>query len=324
MTLTQTEVRVQGRIVRRPSVEISGRTIVSRGKWIKVAAVKDEEFIENGVGDDAEVLVEALRSGPLAADVFTFAQQLPNTAPKYKYHLEWDSKAVIPLTTYDGWLRGIEYDARKAIKKAAKAGVIVRPVELDDELIRGIVNIHNESSVRQGRSFWHYGKTFETVKKDKLTLLGHSQFIGAFLQDELIGFIKMVYIGSFASTLHVMSFQKHSAKKPTNALIGKAVEICHEKRLTHLVYGDYKYDGMENSLTEFKRRSGFVEILLPRYYVPLTVKGRSVLFCGLHHGARKALPSPLIKTLRAARSRFNKPVEQKTGRNGHGLSEIEH
>lgn len=304
MTLTQTEDRVRGRIVSRPAIEIEGRTIVSKGKWIKIAAVKDDEYIENGVGDDAEVLIDAIKRSPLSADIFTFPQQLPNTAPRYTYHLEWDSKAVIPITTYEDWLRRVEYDVRKAIKKAAKFGVQVRATRLDDDLVRGIMAIHNESPIRQGRPFWHYGKDFDTVKSDKSTFLDRSEFIGAYYQEELIGFIKMVYIGSVASTFHVMSQQKHAGKKPTNALIAKAVELCADKGITHLIYGDYKYDDMSNTLTEFKRRSAFQEILLPRYYVALSVRGRLILSCGLHHGFRAALPRPIVTAVRTVRAKF--------------------
>ena len=39
----------------------------------------------------------------LDADIFTFAQKLPNTVPKHSHYMEWDNLAVIPITTYSDW-----------------------------------------------------------------------------------------------------------------------------------------------------------------------------------------------------------------------------
>ena len=43
-------------------------------------------------------------------------------------------------------------------------------------------------------------------------------------------------------------------------------------------------------LTEFKRRNGFEQILLPRTYIPLTAKGRVALRLKLHRGTWAMLP----------------------------------
>jgi hypothetical protein len=306
MTVTHTEIRVQGKPVLIPSTPIAGRTTGVTGKLLKKAAVLDEEFLDCEPVVDPEAFVAALKKSDLKADVITFAQHLPGTQPRYKqYRLEWDSAAAVAITSYQEWLeKQVEYDVRKAIKKAAKLGVVVKAVPFDDALIRGITGIYNECPVRQGKAFWHYQKDFDTVKKEKSTFLDRSEFIGAFYQDELIGFIKMVYIGKIASTLHVLSQKCHADKKPTNALLAKAVEICEQKGLTHLVYGNYRYDQINSSLTEFKRRNGFHEILVPRYYIPLTLTGWLALKLGLHHGIKAALPTPLLKAARSVRSTF--------------------
>ena len=64
---------------------------------------------------------------------------------------EWDNAAVIPITTYSEWLeKRIESSVRRAVKKAVKSGVTVRIAEFNDDLVRGIVNINNETPIRQG------------------------------------------------------------------------------------------------------------------------------------------------------------------------------
>ena len=40
--VTYTDVRIKGEALTVPSVEIGGRTVVTTGKWLRVAAVRDE------------------------------------------------------------------------------------------------------------------------------------------------------------------------------------------------------------------------------------------------------------------------------------------
>ena len=88
-----------------------------------------------------------------------------------------------------------------------------------------------------------------------------------------------------------------------NALITKAVEVCHEKGISHLVYGNFSYGNKKNSpLAEFKRRNGFEQVRFPRYYMPLTLKGSLALRLRLHLGLSEILPSQLINLLVRLRS----------------------
>ena len=98
----------------------------------------------------------------------------------------------------EAWWEKLPQEARKNTRRAAKRGVEVKVVPFDDELARGIHKICNETPVRQGRPFWHYGKDFETVKREHATYLERSEFIGAYFENELIGFIKMVYVDRLA------------------------------------------------------------------------------------------------------------------------------
>ncbi len=263
----------------------------------------DEELTEGDTIADPDSFTTALKRSDLHADILTFAQKLPDTAPRYKFHMEWDNLAVVPITTYAEWLeKRTEYDVRKAVKRAKKLGVEVRLAEFNEAFVHGICGIYNDSPLRQGTAFWHYQKDFAAVQLENATYLERSAFVGAYFNDELIGFIKMVYVDNIATTLQVISQKKHFDKKPTNALIAKAIEICEAKGVSHLAYGSYIYNDPKSSLTEFKRRNGFEKVLLPRYYIPLTLKGKLALKSKLHHSPAALVPKPVLTYLRHARN----------------------
>jgi len=274
--------------------------------------VEDEDLEDGKTFERPEIFIEGLKQCKLGADLFTFSQKLPDTEPKHSYHLEWDNYATVPITTYQEWLeKRVEYDVRKAVKKATKAGVVVKVSEFNDVLVQGIVDIYSESAMRQGKAFWHYQKDFATVKMESGTHLDKCEFICAYFQDELIGFIKLAYIGRIAATMQMMAKIEHFDKKATNAFLAKAVEICEQKGATHLTYGNYIYTDPTSSLTEFKRRNGFEKFLLPRYYIPLTAKGKMALAVGAHHGLRAMIPPGVKRSLLKARAaiheRLSKP-----------------
>jgi hypothetical protein len=56
------------------------------------------------------------------------------------------------------------------------------------------------------------------------------------------------------------------------------------------------------SLSEFKRRTGFEKTRMPRYYVPLTAKGRLAMRLGLHRGVVPLLPEATLIRLKQARA----------------------
>jgi hypothetical protein len=99
-----------------------------------------------------------------------------------------------------------------------------------------------------------------------------------------------------------LSAKQHFDKRPNNALIAKAVEICELQRMSHLIYGSFVYYNPDSPLTEFKRRSGFEAVPLPRYYIPLTVKGKIALKLGLHRGVAGNVPRPLFEQFLKIRS----------------------
>lgn len=302
-TADSTEIRVKGKAVRVPSAEIEGRVVLATGRWLKMAAVQDEELVEGETVADPERFVARLKQSGLAADLFTFAQKLPETSPKYAYHIEWDNLAVIPITTYAHWWeKRAESSVRRAVRKANKVGVVARLAEFNDAFVQEVCRIYNDTPVRQGRAFWHYQKDFPAVKRDLSTYCERSVFLGAYYRDELIGFMKIVYVGTIASMLQIFTQARHFDKNPSNALIAKAVENCELDRMSHLTYGRFVYNGASSSLAAFKRRNGFEQVLLPRYYIPLTPKGSLALKLKLHQPLAARIPGPLLGWLLKLRS----------------------
>jgi len=303
MSTDVTAIRIKGKDVRVPSAQIEGRTVLARGGWLKLATIRDEDLAEGELVSDPDAFVSQLKSSDIKADLFTFAQKLPETAPKFPYHLEWDNLAIIPVSTYANWWdKQVEPSVRRAVRKAAKSGVTVHVSELDNAFVQGIVNINNETPIRQGRPFWHYQKSWESVKLENATYPERTIFLGAYLGEELIGFVRLTFVNGIGSIIQQLSMIRHYDKRPANALIAKAVEVCEQRNISNLMYCNYIYNDPNSSLTEFKRRNGFQKVLVPRYYIPLTNKGSIALKLGLHHGLVRRIPKPIVTQLLRIRS----------------------
>ena len=284
----------------------AGVCLVVNGSFPRTA-MAESEFHEP-VDDPAAVAASLREGGRSRADIFTFMQRLPDTEPKYAgWRMEWDNIAAVPVTTFEHWWRKQVNDkTRNLARQLEKKGGEVRIAEFDRDFAAGISAIYNETPVRRGRKFWHYGKPLETVQAENATYLDRSVFIGAYHEGKLIGFVKLVCEQAFASLMQVISMIEQRDKSPTNALLAKAVEVCAERRIPYLVYAKYVYGRKgPDSLTDFKRRNGFEKIDLPRYYVPLTLRGRLTLALGLHKGLRELLPPWLVRRLMDVRSRWN-------------------
>jgi len=82
------------------------------------AAVHDEEWLEGQVVDNPDYFVKTLKARKLGVDIFAFEQKIPDTKPRYKYHVEYDNVAAIPITTFEDWWAGVSADMRKDLKRA--------------------------------------------------------------------------------------------------------------------------------------------------------------------------------------------------------------
>ena len=297
MTADSLEISVKGKWIKVPAVKIDGYTLIVNGRWIRMASIHDEEWIE-GELDNPEALIKGLkdkRSNGLRADIFTFAQKLPAIDPKYLYAMEFDSIAAIHIKNFKDWWESLPQETRKNVRRATKRGVAVTLSAFDDKLLQDIVKLNNETPIRQQKLFWHFGKGIEEVRKDYLSFNDRSEYFCAYNAKDIIGMMKIVYCGQIASVLQLLTKTSEFDKRPANILIAKAVERCEEKQVSHLIYGKYHYGNKEkSSLLEFKARNGFKEIFIPRYYIPLTKRGKFGMVLNIHRGVIGILPDSIV------------------------------
>jgi hypothetical protein len=287
-------VRGKQRVV--PIIDIGGSTTVQvKGTFLKIAEVIDEFCLNSKELLEPSVIIEKLKQLTPAPDIFVFEQKIPDISPRFDYHFEWVNYAVAYFDSYSDWFeKKVDRSVRKYIRQSLRKGVHTKIVPFTDEFVMGICSIYNELKVRQGRRFWHYGKSFETVKNENGTYLDKSTFIGAYFGDELIGFAKIIFNNETAQLMQILSKSAYYDKRPTNAVLSKAVEICEEREVKYLIYGEYVYGRKEKSgLIDFKRINGFNRVDIPRYYVPITLKGQTAIRLGLHTGLAMWLPNSI-------------------------------
>lgn len=209
---------------------------------------------------------------------------------------------MLQISTYEHWFtKQINAKTRNMVRKSQKRDVTTRVADFDDSFVEGMTSIFNESAVRQGRSFWHYGKNKETVRRQFSRYLSREVLIRADYEGKMIGFVMLGDAGKFAVIGQVISSLEHRDKAVNNALIAKSVEVCEENGWQSLCY----YSWGDDSLTAFKRSCGFEARSQPRYFVPLTRIGRLALAMGLQHGLISRLPNRVTNALKAVRNRWN-------------------
>jgi hypothetical protein len=291
------ELVIKGKPVNVTSLYIHNREVIVQGGGFKTARVEGDWY--NQV-TEPELLIEDLTNSGVKIDMLTFMQAIPIKAPRYTYHLEYDNLAAISLVNYDHWFKTqIKRQSRNRIRNAAKKGVKIEQVDFNDDFIKGMTDIFNETPIRQGKKFWHYGKDFHTIKEQFKPDGRDYDFIGAYYGDELIGFVWLWHLGDIARTIQIISKVEHRDKSPTNALLAKAVEICDMKKVKYLVYGQWDKSG----LTTFKHNNGFQKYDLPRYYIPLSFKGKIYVGLNLYKGISGILPKPVRGLLLSLRSK---------------------
>jgi hypothetical protein len=302
----------------RTRMEINGQRVMVEGKLLRIAkphASPQQEWFEDV--ENPENLVDAFRKTEHCPDILTFWQRLPDTKPKYSYAMELDSIAALPIKSYSFWWeKQIDRTARNKARKGEKKGLVVKPATFDDQFIHGVTSIFNETPVRQGRPYLHYGKDFDTVKREFSRFLFREEIFGAYLGEELAGFIMLCDAGNYAFLGQIISKIARRDLAPNNALLAKAVQRCAEKRLPYLVYAYWVDDGLGN----FKRDNGFQKFDMPRYFVPLTTKGKLAVSLrlhrlspfGLHRGWKRGVPKELRSRLKQLRARWY-GVAQRSG-----------
>jgi hypothetical protein len=294
-------IRIRGVPVHLDAVRVRNQTFVISGKIAKTAALRREkdEWLEDV--NEPEEVSRALKKAPIKIDFLRFWQRIPETEAKFEYYKERRQIAAIPIQDYKNWFeKQISPNARNKIRKTEKRGVTIQETELNDELVRGIMGIFNQSPVRRGKPFWHYGKDFETVNTEMSLDLGKSIFITAYYESELIGFIKLLLTDRYAIITLILDMVAHRDKAPMNGMIAKAVEICAKRKIPYIVYTVWR----RGEHGKFQESNGFERIPVPEYFVPLTLKGAIALRLGLHKGLRGLIPEKMMVWLLALRARW--------------------
>ncbi len=290
------------------STVIDDKQIVFHGKWIRTARLEHEWYEDV---TNPENLIQGLRNFKQKADVLTFWQRLPDTKPLFNYRMQLDPIAALPIGDYSHWWeKQIDGKTRNMVRRAEKKGVQVRLSDFDDKFVEGMTSIFNETPIRQGKHFWHYGKDRETVKREFSRYLFREEVFGAYLGEELLGFGMLAFAGRYALLGQIISKIAHRDKAPNNILLAKAVERCAEKKIPYLVYAKW----IDGPLGEFKRHNGFQKVDLPRYFVPLSTKGRLFLALGLQTGLAGFVPQKVLKRVKSARRVVRERCQQLAAR----------
>jgi Acetyltransferase (GNAT) domain len=291
------EIRMRGQWVAVPSLDVNGKKLYATGRWLRTARVRSEELMEHELLNPYVYIEELKGRGNklLKADIFTFTQKLPSSDPKYPYPFDWESVAAIHIVGFNQWWTSLPQETRKNVRRSAKRGVVVKTREFDDDLIQAIREVNDDSPLRQGMRNAYYGKNFDETKRLYGEFEGRCDFICAYHDKEPIGFLHLVYHGGIASILNLTTKRSHFDKRPANTLLAEAVRICGAKGISHITYGLYNYGNKRDSpLREFKIRCGFTEILVPRYFVPVTLWGAICVKAKLHRGLIGILPHSAI------------------------------
>jgi hypothetical protein len=132
-------------------VTIAGHEASVRGRLIRIAGLAAEGYT---FVDDSDAVHDEIQAQRRRIDLFTFTQEASESARRYAHHREGDKVAAMAIWMYTHWrTRQIKDKTRNMLRRADKAGLILRPVSFDDALVRGIATVYNEWPIRQGRRF---------------------------------------------------------------------------------------------------------------------------------------------------------------------------
>jgi len=274
-----------------PQLDLEKAASINTGKrWFYSFASCPLEYIYD-VNPKKELLVALRERG---VDLFTFVHRnfLNDSADAmYSFHKEVENYAIMRIVSYSEWWSStIKKRERQSVKKAKKSGVTVKKVIINEDFLRGVQKIYNETPFREGRRYSGYGQSIQILEK-KFGNIGDSDILGAYLNSELIGLLWITFGDRAAMFRSFVSLLKYRDKCPNNALISEAVQRCAERNIRFLVYGD-KY-GFIPSLDRFREHQGFCKFPLPRYYVPLTTRGQLAIKLKAHRKLEYSLPLPI-------------------------------
>ena len=249
-------------------------------------------------------------------DLFTFVERSWCSTiqfPPKSWVKDEESAALLYIHSYDEWFKAISRKSRNMIRKAEKSGVQVSVAEPNKKLAEGIWKIYNSTHIKQNRRNWYFGITLQQVEKE-LSSSRICSFVGAYFQDELIGFISLIYGNNIVLIDHLASLKEHWDKAVNNALIAKAIEICAANSTKWVVYAAWKSWREHESLMDFALHNGFRRFKLTRYYVPLTRKGQIAIKMLIRNEENHIVESPSYSLYSLALSSHIESVTQFIGR----------
>ncbi len=262
--------------------------LVQQRKFFAKIGHLSKEYEKNVVPTD--LLINKLNEHNL--DIFTFIERswchkflnIPKNWIQTK-----DNIAMLHLENYEDWRKKIGKKTRNMIRKAKKSGLVNKISEPNGKLAEGIWKIYNETPIRQGRNFPHYGVTLKTVTR-RISSPKNSIFVGSYFEDELVGFVQLIIGDKIAIISQILSKLAHWDKAVNNSLIATTIKICSNKNVKWIMYGRM---GNHPSLDNFKNNNGFMKYNIPRYYIPLTKKGKIISKLKLQKNIKDLLPHRL-------------------------------
>lgn len=297
----QETIRFKGEPVQCDAVRVNNQTFFLSGKILRTASLsRDKGEWQQDVKQPEEV-IRVLKRCEARVDLFKFWQRIPESEPKYQYYKEWRDIAAIPVTTFKHWWdKQVSPSVRNKIRKSQKRGVTVKEVQFDDEFFRGVMEIYKQSPVRRGKVFWHYNRSAESIKQGLCADLDEAILIGAYHENNLLGFIKLLLADRYAMIVLILDKMEHRDKAPMNSMIAKAVEVCAARNIPHITYTVWR----RGDQGQFQKSNGFEKISVPEYFVPLTLLGKLALALRLHKGLKGALPEQTMVRLLELRGRW--------------------
>ncbi len=262
-------------------------------KRLSVKVAHDSKEYEKNIAVTNQYLSKL---GERGVDVFTFLERkwcCPILDPPSTWIKTEDNVGLLEIKEYAVWWSSVGKKTRNMVRRAEKNNVEVRIGEPDEKFVEGVWKIYNETPIRQERAFSHFGQSLQSVDWN-IHAEPNSTFVGAYLKEELVGFIQIIHGDNIAIISQILSMQKHWDKAVNNVLIAKAVEVCASKGEQWLMYGRI---GNHPSLDRFKQSNGFVKFPIARYYIPITGRGRILVRLGFHRDFKDSLPQPVKSIL---------------------------
>ena len=182
------------------------------------------------------------------------------------------------------------------MRRASKRGVAVKAAEFSTTF----VEVSNRSTTK-----YQVGPKFGTTADPKrwmenATCLGAASSSAFFGQTIGCRLITWTIGGCQILSMSCLDSGPNALLKPW---------VCSQE--SFFVYGNTLRGNPNTTLAEFKRRNGFEQMNFPRYYVPLTLKGRLALMLKLHRSLTQLLPPELAAFLIKVRAKLSSTATQK-------------